>query len=268
MRRLIINADDFGLSESVNRAIDECMRLKYISSATLMVNMDSSYDAVELAKQHDYMDRVGLHINLTEGSPLTNEMKNNRRFTDEFGMFNGQFHRETRSRIHISKFDKHCVKEEIRAQIIKYKKLVGIEANMHIDSHHHVHTDWAVFSSILPLIDEYDIQSIRISRTLGLKMGGLFNTYKYIYKYFMNRFIRKNCLFCTDEFGGYRDYLVEQHMIGDNAVTELECHPDYEGGALVNMYTDKTKECRDFTAFMQEISGFGDNRLVGWGDQL
>ena len=49
MNKLIINADDFGLCESVNDSIIDCFVQKNITSATLMVNMLSTIHALELA---------------------------------------------------------------------------------------------------------------------------------------------------------------------------------------------------------------------------
>ena len=62
---LLINADDFGISDSVNLAIDYCFENNIIQRTSLMVNMDSSDSAVELAKEHGYSDKVGLHLKRT-----------------------------------------------------------------------------------------------------------------------------------------------------------------------------------------------------------
>ena len=71
---LIIHADDFGINESVSRCIAECIDRGWVSETSLMVNMPYADDAVELARQRGFDERVGLHLNLSEGRPLTREI--------------------------------------------------------------------------------------------------------------------------------------------------------------------------------------------------
>jgi len=66
---LIINADDFGLSPGVNRAIGELHQAEVVFSATLMVNMPGFEEAVDLARQCPALG-VGLHFNLGYGTPI------------------------------------------------------------------------------------------------------------------------------------------------------------------------------------------------------
>src|SRR5262245_6511599 len=63
---LIINGDDFGYSEAVNRAIIRAHLEGILTSASLMVNERAAEDAVELAKAHPGM-AVGLHLVLSQG---------------------------------------------------------------------------------------------------------------------------------------------------------------------------------------------------------
>ena len=70
---MIINADDFGYSAEVNEAVSECFRAGVINRATIMVNMPGAEEAARIARENGFFDRVGLHINLTEGKALTDE---------------------------------------------------------------------------------------------------------------------------------------------------------------------------------------------------
>ncbi|MBQ1881054.1 MAG: ChbG/HpnK family deacetylase, partial [Lachnospiraceae bacterium] len=54
MLKIIVNADDLGISQGVNEAIAECFRMRYISSTTLMVNMDYADEAVEMANRNGW----------------------------------------------------------------------------------------------------------------------------------------------------------------------------------------------------------------------
>ena len=69
MRRLIINADDFGLTAGVNRAIVEAHEHGVVTSATLMANGQAFADAIALAQCRPRLG-VGCHIVLVDGAPL------------------------------------------------------------------------------------------------------------------------------------------------------------------------------------------------------
>src|ERR1700753_2195819 len=69
---LIINADDFGLSSIVNRAILVSMEKGLVTSTSIMANMPGFDHAIGLVRVHSKLaGRVGVHLNLTEGQPLS-----------------------------------------------------------------------------------------------------------------------------------------------------------------------------------------------------
>src|SRR2546426_4582911 len=69
MKRLIVNADDFGWSEGVNRGIVEAYRNGIVTSATVLANGEAFDGAVRLARQERRVG-VGVHLNLSDGAPL------------------------------------------------------------------------------------------------------------------------------------------------------------------------------------------------------
>ncbi len=69
MKRLIINADDFGLAGSVNRAVVRGFREGVLTSATLMVNGTAYAEAVEAARANPGLG-VGVHLNILRGRPV------------------------------------------------------------------------------------------------------------------------------------------------------------------------------------------------------
>ncbi len=71
---LIINADDFGLSERDNQAILASFEQSVITSATLMANMPFFAQACQLAKTQKIDKQLGLHFNLTYGKPLSRDI--------------------------------------------------------------------------------------------------------------------------------------------------------------------------------------------------
>ena len=70
MRRLIVNADDFGLSAGVNQGIQDAALAGVVTSATMMVNTPGFDDAVRCAAGLRGTLGVGLHLNLTTGAPV------------------------------------------------------------------------------------------------------------------------------------------------------------------------------------------------------
>ena len=70
MKRIIINADDCGMSLQVNEHIEQAILAGKISSTTVMANMEDFDGAVRLYKTYGSEISFGWHINLTEGSPL------------------------------------------------------------------------------------------------------------------------------------------------------------------------------------------------------
>ena len=69
MARLILNADDFGLTAGVNRAVIELHRAGVLTSATLMARAAAAEEAIELARSTPTLG-VGCHVVLVDGEPL------------------------------------------------------------------------------------------------------------------------------------------------------------------------------------------------------
>ena len=130
MRRLIVTADDFGLSPGVNAGIVEAHERGIVTATSLMVNAPAAREALHWASEHRSL-AVGLHFVLTFARPVgpTEPLEE---LVDE----NGRFRRlETGVHERASAGD---VREEIRAQLARFADAVG-RAPSHIDGHHHVH---------------------------------------------------------------------------------------------------------------------------------
>lgn len=68
-KRLIVNADDLGLSCGITDAIFQCHAKGIVTSASLMVNQQATLHAVEHLREHPALD-VGIHLNLCQGRPV------------------------------------------------------------------------------------------------------------------------------------------------------------------------------------------------------
>jgi hypothetical protein len=160
--RIIINADDFGISKEVNAAINQAFNYGLINSTTLLANMDGFDDACRLAQNSVLKEKIGVHLNLFEGKPLTNEMQRSRIFCNE----NGEFHSK---KIHFYdpiKMKPSIIYNELFAQINRLIE-VGIIPT-HIDSHAHRHTNFLIIFQVIKLSKYFKIPSIRISHNIGL----------------------------------------------------------------------------------------------------
>lgn len=136
---LIINADDFGLCASVNKAIVDVFLAGNLSSTTMMVNMPGWDDALRLAKEHPKLG-IGLHFNITEGKALAG--------ISSLTTSEGEFY--TRSELIRRMFKRQINREDIlkefRAQYKKFHAALGKPT--HMDSHQHLHMNPFVFSAL------------------------------------------------------------------------------------------------------------------------
>lgn len=135
MRRLIINADDLGLTPGVNRAIVEAHANGVVTSATLMANSAAFVDAVAAAKSRATRLSVGCHLVLVDGAPITppDRVSSLLKTSSDFRQGIGELALAARLR----KLDPAEIETEAVAQ---FKKLwsAGIQPS-HFDSHKHAH---------------------------------------------------------------------------------------------------------------------------------
>lgn len=152
--RIIVNGDDFGRTHEANLGVEKAIKEGYISQTSVMVNMNYFDEAVEIAKRNHFQDRIGLHINLFEGTPLTSGYKKLKKYAryDMFDYRPDLFHK-------YFNFNAEIIQEELEAQIQKY--LSAGFSLMNIDSHHCAFYDQPVLTAIIPLLEKYQFQSIR-----------------------------------------------------------------------------------------------------------
>ena len=216
--RIIVNADDFGYSKEHTLGVCKLHDDKFLSRTTIMVNMPDYDYAVNLAKESSIFSKTGLHLNITYGEPLTNEVKKFPGFCNAYGKFNAVFHKSTKGRLLIGKDASKALEIEMRAQIEKY--LSDGFTLMHMDSHRHIHTDYSIFRILEPLINEYSFQSLRISRNLPQNN----RIDKRIYKKLVNTRI-KNTADTTDYFTDTISFEKNISQIPDTASVEIMLHP-------------------------------------------
>lgn len=158
MRRLIVNADDFGFTSGVNRAIFEAHTGGIVTSSTLMANGPAFLEAAELAKNTPRLS-VGCHVVLIDGEPVL-EAEQLRslttrtpaaRFRDGLKTF--------AARAITGRIDADEIKAEATAQIRKIQS-VGI-AVLHFDTHKHTHLFPKILRPLLRAAADCGVRALR-----------------------------------------------------------------------------------------------------------
>jgi chitin disaccharide deacetylase len=158
--KVIVNADDLGISESVNEAIFAAMQRGTVTSATMIANGPAVEPAANKLRLFPKCS-FGVHLNLTEFQPLCPESPRDLSvILNQNGCFNGNSIRERRIGIALMR----AVFREWCCQIERLMRL-GVEPS-HLDAHHHVHTIPQMLPVLTALRRRYKIDRIRISRNL------------------------------------------------------------------------------------------------------
>lgn len=247
MKKLIVNADDFGYSDEVNKGIIESHLNGIVTSTSMIVNMPGFKSAVKLAKKHKSLD-VGIHLNLTEGKPLLNSplsVKGN--FSNSYLNFV------------LNKYPEEEIEAELEAQITKLES-AGIKIS-HINGHQHIHVFPKVFKIIINLAKKHNIKYIRIpdekiitNKTFlaSILDGQLIkNLVLSVLSLNKKKLLTKNGLKTTDNFYGIlsANQLTFTKLASvikniENGTSELICHP---GNENYDNYLNRMREKKILT---------------------
>jgi predicted glycoside hydrolase/deacetylase ChbG (UPF0249 family) len=155
--KIIINADDLGISLQVNEAIYELIAEGRVTSATLIVNGPGIADAARRVHLWPKCS-FGAHLNLTEFRPVTKAGR------EQLTMPNGEMSRRNIEHAWPSPRILQAVYEEFSAQIQKLIDL-GVPVS-HLDSHQHAHTIPQIFPALKAVQKRFALRRIRPSRNL------------------------------------------------------------------------------------------------------
>jgi chitin disaccharide deacetylase len=153
--RLIVNADDFGLSEAVNRAVIETHEHGIVTSTSIMAGGAAFEHAAELAARCPTLD-VGVHLTLTEQRPVAESVPS---LVGADGHFAP----------HATDLAKRCLRgaialddvhKELDAQIRRVRA-AGVRPT-HLDGHQHVHVLPGVARVVAKLAGDHGIRAVRV----------------------------------------------------------------------------------------------------------
>lgn len=243
MKRLIVNADDFGLHPLINAGIIKGHQEGFITSTSLMPSAPCWQEAVRLAKDNPRLG-IGVHLTLVGGVPSVLPKEKVSSLLDDDGLFLPDYVAFAK-RYYSGAVKRSELEAELRAQL---ERALSCGVNItHIDSHQHTHVLPGINSLVLKLSNEYNIIRVRIPKEGYFFTGG--------YQTGVGRLIGRSGLsFCADMAALRADSLGlrhPQHFYGmlagghlnaqlianilrqlPEGVSEIMTHPGLDSAAL------------------------------------
>lgn len=210
MKRLIVNADDLGRSTGVDAGIARAHRDGIVTSATLMTNGAGAESGAAVARRHRSLG-VGVHLVLTHARPLSDA-----KTVPSLVEPDGSFPRSPSRIIGKGRARTDDVLREFRAQYERGRTLIGSEPT-HIDTHHWVQGDPAVFEALLALARETGTAARHLDggERERLRAAGVRTPDRYVRDFQGPRPLGVTALLA----------LLERIAGGGEGSTELMCHP-------------------------------------------
>jgi hopanoid biosynthesis associated protein HpnK len=240
MKKVIINADDFGLCRGVNEGIILAHQQGILTSATLMANAPGFEQAVDLARQNTRLG-VGIHLNIIRGQPVALPEKVKSLLSSK-GYFLGSVYAFLRKLI-FRKIELGEVEKEFRAQIEKVS--ASKLPISHLDSEKHMHTIPALFKIVLKLGKEYGIPRMRYINEycLSFRLGQCFKSIAISLScFFMKKRIREHGIIAPDRFYGICQsgrmsalQLKKILMKLESGASEIMVHPGFMTEELIEL---------------------------------
>jgi predicted glycoside hydrolase/deacetylase ChbG (UPF0249 family) len=157
-KKLIVNADDLGRTEGINEGIFDAHRRGIVTSATVMVNYPAARRVAVLSRDSPALG-IGLHVVLSGGAPAL-PPEQVRSMVDA----NGRLPTKPGG---LAAADRAEVLAEVRAQLKRFREIMGRDPT-HFDSHHHSHREVpAVFDAMLTLAWETGLPVRSTSATMA-----------------------------------------------------------------------------------------------------
>ncbi len=222
---IIINADDFGLTEELNNCIQDLHNKGVLLSTTIIANSPYFDKALNIAKNSPSLG-VGVHLCLDGPFNINNEQST---IVDPE---NGQFYNNiTVSR----KLKRHnfCPKDIFKEYDLQIQKILdnGIKIT-HIDHHHHFHLYWQSLRQALLISKKYKIKSIRSQRILMSVNRRFFNlAYRHVHQTYVKRKLKApdgyfELLRKTNNTFQFNLNRLEHLLNSKYKNIEIECHPN------------------------------------------
>lgn len=156
VKKFILNADDFGLSKALNRAVLEGFQGGLLKSASLTANGEAFDEAINSVIPACPDLGIGIHLNVIEGKALCEDIDT---LTDSNGNFNNSYVQLLLKAYNPKETEfLPQLEREFRRQI---ETIMAKTPVTHIDSHVHVHSIPKIFNMVCRLAKEYGIKQVR-----------------------------------------------------------------------------------------------------------
>jgi len=241
MKRLIVNADDYGLAPSITDGILKGYKDGIITSVSLLATGQDAKRAACLANEHPGL-AVGVHLSIVE-TQAASCAKDIPSLVDSQGAFPATYRRVCWNYL-LRKIRLNEVYAEFRAQIERAKSW-GISIS-HLDSHQHLHLLPGIFPMVCRLADEFGIPRIRIARSMKTdlslnpgRIGLAILSRRAMNKLRNGGYSLKACEYFWGVGASCR--LTEEWLLSvlekiPEGASELMCHPGYVDSDLTNQY--------------------------------
>ncbi len=157
MKRLVVTADDFGLSTEVNEAVERAHRDGILTAASLMVGAPAAAEAVRIARANPSL-RVGLHLVLVEAAPVLPPARIPA-LVDARGMF-----RSDMARAGAAMFFRPSVRRQLRAEVeaqFEAYAATGLALD-HVDAHKHFHLHPTIAGALIAAGRRRGARAVRV----------------------------------------------------------------------------------------------------------
>ncbi len=212
--RVILHADDLGISHQVNDAIFYLMDEGKLTSASILANGPAFEDAARRSHHFPHCS-FGVHLNITQFEPLAPCAALAGSLCSD-----GTF-RPAPQHFAVSRASKQAIVDEWSRQMQRVRE-AGVPVS-HIDSHHHMHARLSLLSFTTQLCREQSIRRIRIRQTFGTRHRSFpWRLHNCLY----NRLLRKNFV-CADAFGPFAGFADTSPYLEEGATVELMTHPGH-----------------------------------------
>lgn len=239
MKKLIVNADDFGQDPHLTKGILECMKKGIVTSSTIITNYSDINETIKKAKaiQKEKNVSFGLHINLCDGTALSGKSS----LTDKNNKFHSLGKLLILSELRLIKASH--VKKEIELQLNKLTSQ-GLMPS-HFDGHRHVHMNPLILKEIVKVMKKNSIFKIRLpyERILRPVKGQKIFSSIFLTKILVSLsslrckgILIKNKIKFNTNFAGMSLIGIQNHQevflnyleaLPEEGVTEFLCHPGY-----------------------------------------
>ena len=243
MKKLIVTADDFGLTQSINEGILMASREGIVTNINLIPTGGAANDAIALIK-YNKIPEIGVHLALTETRPVTS-IRLISSLIDGSGSFPGS-RIAFLGKLFSGHIDMEHVKVELKSQMDKAAHSGARITNL--SSHEHLHMIPEIFRVITGLAKEYGVRYVRVLKKEAIvapfSMNKVFRSA--VVDYFrpgMEKLLKRSALSTADNFLGFLDSgamgeSVLLRMLKDikEGVTELVAHPGFLDPEVLHHY--------------------------------